>query len=552
MFTCSAHDEKTGVYCTSTNTVEFLIKPHTFNNRIFNKKFHAGEYSTEKNINNAADTTGELINGKMNYTNCDGTTVSNENYGGYYNDQPKLNIWGYNNTDQEGALVTNNFHACEVAEVSRYVCDRTLDTDDMLCDDKFLYEITEPEEVTYTDRIIEATCDIGGYTLRTCNNCGESRKVNKSNTNALGCDFDGAEVIVEKAPTCDTSILGQGYGYQVCKHEGCNKTNSVTITERAKHNLSIVVSGYNDIESVVNDSCVDQYVYGYVFCNVCDRRIKPTDINESDYPDVYQKYSGICDFDKYGNVKITVKATGNHKFITAYEYDKNGNPIPCNLCVVCQYKEYLLNDDDSNNKTPDNTDENNDKIPDNNGEENNNVNGDTNANDNTDNPPNNKQNDNVDINNSDNKTEDKKTEINKDKNSNKPVVCPHKSTRYKTTKATYTKSGKRVYYCKKCGAVVKTVKIRKLTLKVPNFKLYKGKRYFKVKYTKVKDATGFQVRYRIKGKWKFKTFKTKRTSIKFVKNLKKGKYIVRIRAFRAVKGGYVYSNWSRGKTVKVK
>ncbi len=100
--------------------------------------------------------------------------------------------------------------------------------------------------------------------------------------------------------------------------------------------------------------------------------------------------------------------------------------------------------------------------------------------------------------------------------------------------------------------VAPTTAVAKVKLKVPKFKLTSGKKQFKVKYTKVANATGFQVRYRIKGKWKIKTFTTKKNATKAIKKLKKGTYKVQVRAM--LKKGKVktYSAWSKAKKVKVK
>ena len=89
-------------------------------------------------------------------------------------------------------------------------------------------------------------------------------------------------------------------------------------------------------------------------------------------------------------------------------------------------------------------------------------------------------------------------------------------------------------------------------MKVPAFKLIKGKKQFKVKYTKVADATGFQVKYKLKGKWKTKTFKTTKSATKAIKKLKKGTYKVQVRAM--IKSGKqkAYSAWAKAKKVKVK
>lgn len=78
----------------------------------------------------------------------------------------------------------------------------------------------------------------------------------------------------------------------------------------------------------------------------------------------------------------------------------------------------------------------------------------------------------------------------------------------------------------------------------------------KIKYTKVKNATGFQVRCRIKGKWKTKTFNTKKSVTKTIKKLKKGKYKIQVRSFVKDSRSYgnctYYSGWTKAKTVKVK
>ncbi len=89
-----------------------------------------------------------------------------------------------------------------------------------------------------------------------------------------------------------------------------------------------------------------------------------------------------------------------------------------------------------------------------------------------------------------------------------------------------------------------------LKLKSPKVKITSGKKQIKIKYTKAKNVVGFQVRYKIKGKWVTKTFNTKKSATKTIKNLKKGKYKVQIRVF--TKGKKAYSSWSKTKTVKVK
>lgn len=81
------------------------------------------------------------------------------------------------------------------------------------------------------------------------------------------------------------------------------------------------------------------------------------------------------------------------------------------------------------------------------------------------------------------------------------------------------------------------------------------KKKITVKYKKVTDATGFQVRYKIKGKkkWTVKTYNSQKTVIKTIKKLKSGKrYKVQVRAMIKQGNNKVYSVWTKAKTVKVK
>ncbi|MBQ7128726.1 MAG: hypothetical protein IJO19_01920, partial [Clostridia bacterium] len=109
--------------------------------------------------------------------------------------------------------------------------------------------------------------------------------------------------------------------------------------------------------------------------------------------------------------------------------------------------------------------------------------------------------------------------------------------------------------CSVCGeTITKGKAIAKLKLKTPKMTLKKGTKLFKVKYKKVSGATGFQVKYKTgKGKWVTKTFNTKKTVTKTIKQLKKGKkYTVKIRAFVKSGSKKAYSSWSKTKSVKVK
>lgn len=72
-----------------------------------------------------------------------------------------------------------------------------------------------------------------------------------------------------------------------------------------------------------------------------------------------------------------------------------------------------------------------------------------------------------------------------------------------------------------------------------------------VKYKAPKKTAGFQIRYKIgKGKWKVKTYKTKKSVSKTLRGLKKGKYTVQVRSF--TKGKKTYSKWSKAKKIKIK
>ena len=107
--------------------------------------------------------------------------------------------------------------------------------------------------------------------------------------------------------------------------------------------------------------------------------------------------------------------------------------------------------------------------------------------------------------------------------------------------------------CTVCGKVISKGKaIAKLKLATPKVKITAGKKKLTVKYTKVKDATGFQVKYTYKGKTTTKTFTSKKSVTKTIKRLKKGAYKVKVRALIKSKGKTAYSSWTKVKQIKVK
>lgn len=108
---------------------------------------------------------------------------------------------------------------------------------------------------------------------------------------------------------------------------------------------------------------------------------------------------------------------------------------------------------------------------------------------------------------------------------------------------TYAKKNKMIF--------ISVDEVNSVKSAMPNFNLTAGKKRFKVKYIAVANAVGFQVRYKIKGKWTVKTVNTTTSVTKTIKKLKSGKnYKVQIRVFSY--GKKVYSKWSKVKTVKVK
>ncbi len=140
------------------------------------------------------------------------------------------------------------------------------------------------------------------------------------------------------------------------------------------------------------------------------------------------------------------------------------------------------------------------------------------------------------------------------------VVCEnngeHTPVELKAKKATCFERGYTAHTkCSVCGEDLSFVKYtNKTKLKKSSFTLKSGKKSFKITYKKVKDAKGFQVKYKIgKGKWKTKTFNAKKKVTKTIKKLKKGKkYSVKIRSFAKFSGKKVYSNWTAAKKVTVK
>ena len=134
--------------------------------------------------------------------------------------------------------------------------------------------------------------------------------------------------------------------------------------------------------------------------------------------------------------------------------------------------------------------------------------------------------------------------------------CQHSNTKTTGTKqATYFVNG---YtgdkVCTDCGEKLPTGKaIPKKVLKTPKVTVKPAKKSITVKYTKVKDAKGFVVSYKLGKKTYTKTFKTTKSKAVKIKKLKSGKkYTVKVRAYVNSGSKKAYSKWTKAKTVKVK
>jgi hypothetical protein len=153
-------------------------------------------------------------------------------------------------------------------------------------------------------------------------------------------------------------------------------------------------------------------------------------------------------------------------------------------------------------------------------------------------------------------TESSESTVATDPTNVEPIVCVHKNTTTKTTKATYFAKGKKVVTCNDCGEVVEKTSIAKKVLKTPSVTVKSAKKAIKVTYKKkVKNATGIQVYYKLKGakKYVIKTFKTSKAVTKAIKGLKAGKkYSVKVRTYIKSGSNKAYSKWTTAKTIKIK
>ncbi len=127
----------------------------------------------------------------------------------------------------------------------------------------------------------------------------------------------------------------------------------------------------------------------------------------------------------------------------------------------------------------------------------------------------------------------------------------HKYSWVVTKKATYFAKGQEAFKCVHCGEVSRTETIKKKVLAAPKVTVKKSGKKIKVVYKKVKYAKGFQVRYRISGKWKLEKFKTKKSATRYTKAVKSGSYKVQVRAYTTKGKKTAYGKWSAVKKVKI-
>ena len=107
--------------------------------------------------------------------------------------------------------------------------------------------------------------------------------------------------------------------------------------------------------------------------------------------------------------------------------------------------------------------------------------------------------------------------------------------------------------CTICGDTKKYGRtIAKLRLDTPTVTVKAAKRTLTVRYKRVRDASGFQVRYVLKGKAKIKTFAAKKSVSKTISKLAKGSYKINVRAYIKKGTKTAYSSWTKAKTVKIK
>ncbi|MBR7072261.1 MAG: leucine-rich repeat domain-containing protein [Eubacterium sp.] len=132
----------------------------------------------------------------------------------------------------------------------------------------------------------------------------------------------------------------------------------------------------------------------------------------------------------------------------------------------------------------------------------------------------------------------------------------HTAVTDKKVPATFKKSGlTKGSHCSVCGKVITAQKVIPKLGKPSIVKLTKGKNGLTVKWTKVSRIHGYKIqvsksRKFAKSKTKTFTVKDQKKIKRTIKRYKKGKYYVRIRAYKVIGGKKQFSKWSKAKSIK--
>ena len=129
-----------------------------------------------------------------------------------------------------------------------------------------------------------------------------------------------------------------------------------------------------------------------------------------------------------------------------------------------------------------------------------------------------------------------------------PLSKEYYTVAYKNNKKVGTATAIIKFKGKYEGTLEKTFKIVPKGTSIT--KLSPKKKGFTVKYKKLKkNVSGYQIQYAKDSKFtksaKKLTVKGNNASSKRIKGLKKGKYYVRVRTYKTVKGKKYYSSWSK-------
>ena len=172
-----------------------------------------------------------------------------------------------------------------------------------VCGDSFKSDYTDATGHSYTTEVIASTCEKQGYTLHTCNVCGDSFK--SDYTDAAGHSYT-TEVI---APTCEK----QGYTLQTCTV--CGDTVKTNYTDALGHEY---------VEDVIAPTC-DKQGYTLQTCTVCGDSVKSDYVDPTGHQFLEEVIAPTCTKDGY--TLHTCLACGestktDHKEKLGHDYDE--------------------------------------------------------------------------------------------------------------------------------------------------------------------------------------------------------------------------------------